>query len=130
LSSDLRGQKIRPPVLPIPSPPSPPIKVHNERGVKMNILLYIAIMLFGAFLGNRKLIPKVLMKKMDGIQFLCLLLLLFIMGVSIGLDEEVIRSFGTIGVQGIIFALASSVFSIIGVRLIASRVLVKGGEEQ
>ncbi len=96
----------------------------------MNILLYIAIMLFGAFLGNRKLIPRVLMKKMDTIQFLCLLLLLFIMGVSIGLDEEVIRSFGTIGVQGIVFALASIIFSIAGVRLIAAKVLTKGGEDQ
>ncbi len=96
----------------------------------MNILLYIVIMIFGAFLGNRKLIPKVLMKKIDTIQFLCLLLLLFIMGVSIGLDEEVIQSFGTIGVQGIIFALSSIVFSIIGVRLIASKVLLKGGEER
>ncbi|NBG87637.1 LysO family transporter [Isachenkonia alkalipeptolytica] len=96
----------------------------------MNILLYIAIMIFGAFLGNRKLIPKPLMKKIDTIQFLCLLLLLFIMGVSIGLDEEVIQSFGTIGVQGIIFAVASILFSILGVRLIASKVLVKGGEDQ
>lgn len=95
----------------------------------MNILLYIVIMLFGAFLGNRKLIPKVLMKRIDSIQFLCLLLLLFIMGVSIGLDEEVIQSFGTIGVQGIVFALFSIFFSIIAVRLIASKVLVKGGEE-
>lgn len=96
---------------------------------EFHILLYIAIMIFGAFLGNRKLLPNVLMKRMDTIQFLCLLLLLFIMGVSIGLDDEVIRSFGTIGIQGIIFALASIIFSIIGVRLIASKVLVKGGEE-
>ncbi len=94
----------------------------------MNILLYIGIMLIGAFLGNRELLPKFLMKRMDTIQFLCLLLLLFIMGVSIGLDEEVIQSFGTIGVRGIIYALASILFSVLGVRLIAAKVLVEGGD--
>ena len=96
----------------------------------MNILLYIVLILIGGVLGNRRLLPEWVMKYMDQIQFICLLLLLFIMGVSIGLDEEVIRSFGTIGMQGIFFAVASIVFSVLGVKLIAPYVFSKGGEEE
>lgn len=89
----------------------------------MDILLYLIILALGAFIGNRKLLKDSIMKKLDHIQTLALLLLLFIMGISIGMDRDVITSFATIGIQAIILAVFSVIFSILGVKLVSKKLL-------
>jgi len=90
----------------------------------MTILLYLLILILGAIIGNKKLLKDSVMKKLDHIQTFSLLLLLFIMGVSIGMDKDVITSFATIGMQAAILAVFSVVFSILGVKIISKKVLV------
>lgn len=70
------------------------------------------------------------MKKLDRIQELALLLLLFIMGVSIGMDRDVITSFATIGAKAIILAIFSVGFSILGVKLVSKKVLTSGEKRE
>ena len=89
----------------------------------MNILLYLIILALGAFIGNKKLLKDSIITKLDNIQTLALLLLLFIMGISIGMDKEVIASFATIGVQAVILALFSVGFSVLAVKIISKKVL-------
>jgi len=93
-------------------------------GDSMTILLYLLILILGAIIGNKKLLKDSVMKKLDHIQTFSLLLLLFIMGVSIGMDKDVITSFATIGMQAAILAVFSVVFSILGVKIISKKVLV------
>ncbi|MBU5677977.1 DUF340 domain-containing protein [Alkaliphilus sp. MSJ-5] len=89
----------------------------------MNIFLYLIILALGAYIGNKKLLKDSIMKKLDYIQSLSLLLLLFIMGVSIGMDKDVVTSFAAIGVQAIVLAVFSVAFSILGVKIISKKVL-------
>ncbi|WP_026475824.1 LysO family transporter [Alkaliphilus transvaalensis] len=93
----------------------------------MDILLYLGILLVGAFIGfkDNKKLP--LLKYTGEIQTFALLFLLFVMGIKIGLDREIIYSFRIIGLQGTVLALASIIFSILGVRFISGRILHQKG---
>lgn len=90
----------------------------------MNILLYLAILVLGAIVGYKDLLKGYLSEKIGDIQTYSLLLLLFIMGINIGIDDEVLKYFGIIGYRSIVLAVFSIVFSILFVRLIAKKVLV------
>lgn len=96
----------------------------------MDILLYLVIIVVGAFIGSKKLLKESVMNKLDKIQTIALLLLLFIMGISIGMDKEVINSFGTIGLQAMILAVFSVVFSVLGVKAISKKVLTEEKREE
>lgn len=85
----------------------------------MRILLYVLIILAGAWLGNRGKLNDIVLNNLSKIQYACLLLLLFIMGVNIGLNEQIIRSFGKLGMQAIVLALCSVILSIAAVRLVS-----------
>lgn len=85
----------------------------------MRILLYVLIILAGAWLGNRGKLSELVLKNLSKIQYGCLLLLLFIMGVNIGLNEQIIRTFGKLGMQAIVLALCSVVLSIAAVRIVS-----------
>lgn len=94
----------------------------------MDILIYASIIALGGFIGYRRLLKPAVMNRLDTLQNISLLLLLFIMGVNIGLDESVIRSFGTIGYQAVVLAGCSIVCSVICVRLV-SRLITKRKEQ-
>ncbi|AKL95249.1 hypothetical protein CACET_c18010 [Clostridium aceticum] len=89
----------------------------------MNILLYLAILILGAIIGYKNILGDFISEKIGIIQNYALLFLLFIMGISIGIDENVIRYFGVIGYQSVILAVFSIVGSILAVKLIAKKVL-------
>ncbi len=89
----------------------------------MNILLYLIIMLVGVFIGNKKILKNSIMKNLDSIQNFALMLLLFIMGISIGIDKEVVKSFGSIGMKAVVLSIFSVVFSVLGVKMVSAKVL-------
>ena len=91
----------------------------------MNILLYLCILVVGALIGGRFNLKPSFEKKIVSIQNLALYFLLFVMGIKIGLDREIIYSFGTIGMQGIILALFSILFSVAGVSLVAKTIFAE-----
>ena len=93
----------------------------------MDILLYLIILTIGIFIGNKgskNLLNEFMIKSLNRIQTFSILLLLFIIGISIGMDEDVIISFITIGKQALILAVFSVIFSILGVKIISKHVLV------
>ncbi|MGB7604764.1 MAG: LysO family transporter [Lutisporaceae bacterium] len=85
----------------------------------MRILLYVLIILAGAWLGNKGKLKAIVLKNLSKIQYACLLLLLFIMGVNIGINKEIISTFGKLGIQALVLALFSIVFSIAAVKLVS-----------
>jgi len=87
------------------------------------IILYLAVLMVGGFIGSRKLEKTRFLKHSDLFLSGALLLLIFMMGVKIGLDEMVIASFRTIGYQAIVLVLFSIFFSTMGVKLVAGYVL-------
>lgn len=91
----------------------------------MNILFYLFILVVGAIVGGKAKLKESFAKKISSIQNLALYFLLFIMGIKIGLDKEIIYSFGTIGMQGILLALLSIIFSVLGVSIVAKTIFVE-----
>lgn len=56
----------------------------------MDIIIYILILSVGGFIGYRRFLKPSILNRLDTLQSGALLLLLFIMGVNIGLDDTVI----------------------------------------
>ena len=70
-------------------------------------------MIIGLLLGRSGKLSKRLMSKLDLIQFICLLFLLFAMGISMGTDEKVMSSFSSLGFRSAVFAIFTISFSIL-----------------
>lgn len=85
----------------------------------MRILLYVVIISGGAFLGYKELLSKKLISKLDIIQYLCLLFLLFLMGFKIGINRSILLSFHKLGLNAMVISLLSIIFSILGVKLVS-----------
>ena len=96
----------------------------------MTILLYIAVLLIGGFIGSRNIIKPRRMKLVDLLLSGAMLILIFLMGIKIGLDETVLASFRSIGFQALVLALSSIFFSTLGVRLVAGYVLRRKEDAQ
>ncbi len=94
----------------------------------MRILLYLAIIIAGGFLGYWDKLPKGLTSKLSRLQFFSLLFLLFIMGLNIGLNKEVVNTFFKLGYQAVVLSIMSIIFSIAGVRIVAG-IITKNKED-
>ncbi|MDP0506205.1 MAG: hypothetical protein Q7K47_03155 [Fusobacterium sp. JB019] len=77
------------------------------------IILYVFILILGAALVRKKLIPSFIEKKLGTLQTISLFILLGTMGYKIGINETIIRNFGNIGFQASIFAILTCIFSVI-----------------
>lgn len=77
------------------------------------IILYIGLMVCGIVVGKSGKLRKQILERLDVIQLICLLFLLFAMGISMGTNPEVMSSFSTIGFKSILFSIFTITFSII-----------------
>lgn len=77
------------------------------------ISLYISLMFVGVLIGRSGKLSNKILNKLDLIQLICLLFLLFAMGISMGTNEKVMTSFSSIGLKAAIFAIFSIVFSVL-----------------
>lgn len=94
----------------------------------LRLLLYLAIILLGGIVGYKEFVHKKIVGKMNLIQSLCLLSLLFIMGIKIGGDKEVISSFFKLGYQAVVLSVFSIALSVLFVIII--RKLVFDGKKE
>lgn len=92
--------------------------------------MYIFIILAGAFISSRVNLSELLTKNLSKIQSGCLLLLLFVMGVNIGINDEIISTFGKLGLQAVVLALCSIVLSVGAVKLVGRYYRRREKEEQ
>lgn len=91
----------------------------------LSLLLYLLLLLAGGIIGYHDLASEKLQGKLGKIQTCCLLFLLFTMGVRIGLDENVISSFFTIGFKAIVLCSFSVLFSVLFVKLVKNFIIGK-----
>lgn len=82
----------------------------------MQIILYLIIMLIGAFIGSKGVIPKKIDNKLSSLQTLCLLFLLAVMGYKIGINNDILSNFYKIGFKAFFIAALCIAFSIIFVK--------------
>ncbi|MBS7528048.1 LysO family transporter [Fusibacter paucivorans] len=92
----------------------------------MMIVLYMALLLVGAWLSYRNRINEVWYKRLEPIQMWCLYFLLVVMGMRIGSDREILSAFFQIGLHASVFA----VFSVAGSVLVVYGMLrMVGGRD-
>lgn len=84
----------------------------------LNLLLYIFILAIGIIVGYKEKGHKKLLERLDIFQILALIFLLFVMGLRIGADEQVIKSINVLGAKALLFAVMSIVFSVLFVWII------------
>nr|WP_312577629.1 LysO family transporter [Sedimentibacter sp.] len=96
------------------------------------ILLYFFLLAVGWLLSNKGYIHEKLIAKISNIQTLFLFLLIFIMGIRLGMNEQVVSSIGQIGFKSVIFTLFTAGFSVLFVFIIRKRFItdesVTGGK--
>lgn len=89
------------------------------------LLLYMALLGVGLLLGRKGIFGEKVYNSLEKLQMICLLILLFTMGISLGANQEIIDSLGTIGFNGILFGLTTVFFSVGFVHLYSRFVLNK-----
>ncbi len=99
--------------------------------MSVRLFLYLGILIVGGFFGYKGYGGKKLDSKLGAIQTICLLFLLFIMGLKMGLDEKVISSFFELGFQAIVISIFTITFSVLLVKLVKGFVLknIQQGEQ-
>ncbi len=90
------------------------------------LLLYMALLGIGLLFGRKGIFGKKVYDSLDKLQMMCLMLLLFTMGINLGADKKIVESLGTIGFKGIVFGLSTILFSIISVNLYSRFILKRG----
>ena len=79
----------------------------------VQILLYLSIFAAGAILSKKHLIPRFIKKHLGNLQTISLLFLIFIMGYSIGVDDQIIAKVPVMGGKAVIFAAFTCGFSVL-----------------
>ncbi|QXM06538.1 LysO family transporter [Crassaminicella indica] len=87
------------------------------------LMLYLFILAVGAFIGLKGNLKEQITSKINTIQALCLLFLLFIMGIKIGVDKKVLSSFFKLGYQAVILSAFSVFFSVLFIKLIKGYII-------
>lgn len=94
----------------------------------LSLLMYLGVLALGAIIGYKDKISGKLEANLDKIQNLCLLFLLFVMGITIGINEEVISNIFSIGFKALIISIFTISFSVIAVRLIKKIVTLESDQ--
>lgn len=81
------------------------------------VALYMGVLAFGYFLGSKLRDKKEKMGFLDGLTNFCVSLLVFVMGIKMGSNEEVIANLGTIGIQSVVITVVLAVITIAGVTM-------------
>lgn len=87
----------------------------------LRVLLYFGLLGVGWLLSNKGLIHDKVMGKISHIQTIILFGLIFVMGVRVGMDEQVISSIGQIGIMAFVFAVVTMSMSILFVHIVRKR---------
>lgn len=87
-------------------------------------IIYISLCL-GIVIGAYKKTSKKLIKINDIMTLICIFALLFVMGISIGTNKEVINNIGKVGLIALVYSILTILGSIIVVYLV-SNILLRG----
>lgn len=83
----------------------------------VDIFIYFCIILFGAFLVRKNILPEFVLKRLSSLQSLSLYILLGAMGLKIGSDKKLMSSLHILGIKSFVISILAIVFSIVFVKL-------------
>lgn len=92
----------------------------------LRLFLYLGILTLGGIIGYKDKVSEKLQSNLNLIQNICLLFLLFVMGITIGINDEVISNLLSIGAKAAIISIFTIIFSMIFVRLIKRFIILEG----
>ncbi len=98
-------------------------------GILTDLVKYLGILFIGGVFGYKNIIKGKLADNLGTIQNICLLFLLFVMGISIGMNDEVVNNILEVGVQALVISVCTIVFSVLFIRIVKRFVKIKGGEQ-
>ena len=81
------------------------------------VALYMGILALGYFLGSKLRDKRDKMGFLDGLTNFCVSLLVFVMGIKMGSNEEVIANLGTIGIQSVVITVVLAVITVAAVTM-------------
>lgn len=86
-------------------------------------------LVIGIIIGLLKGLPGKWMKYNTRFQQAGIVVLIFTMGASIGANKKIISNLQAMGIKAFVFAVLTSLLSIIAVYLVSSRLMREGSEE-
>ena len=89
----------------------------------LRLALYLGLLILGSIIGYKDKVSGKLEENLDKIQNICLLFLLFVMGITIGMNEQVVNNLLSIGMKAVVISIMTILFSIIFVKLIAKYII-------
>lgn len=94
----------------------------------LRLIMYIGLLSLGIVVGSKVALPKSMDKLLSKLQLMSVILLLFVMGIRIGINNQVISSFGSIGFSATCLSLGAIVGSVFMLKCVSSFILKKGGQ--
>ena len=88
------------------------------------VLLYLILLIIGGLLSYYGIIHDKLLRKAGKMQMVFLYMLIFVMGLRLGLDKKVLDAIGSIGLKAAFFAISTSIFGILFV-FIVDKIIIK-----
>lgn len=89
--------------------------MENFLGSLQSLAIYISVIALGIFVGSRPWVKARNMAWTGPVQTIALILLIGCLGVSIGSNEGVVSSLGTIGISAFVVTITSIIGSIVAV---------------
>lgn len=87
----------------------------------LRVFLYFGILAAGWFLSSKGVIHNKLMKKISIIQSIILFGLIYIMGIRIGMDQQILSSIRQIGIVAFVFAVVTASLSMLFVYILRKK---------
>lgn len=89
----------------------------------LNLVVYLALVVLGAFLGSRPAVQSRPMPWLGRFQTAALLLLIVTLGAELGANDEIVTSLATIGLNALIITLTSMIGSLLAVHILRKYLL-------
>lgn len=92
-----------------------------------SVVLYLVLLIAGGLLSYNGLIHIKMLKRVGSLQMLFLYILIFVMGIRLGMDKDVLKAIGTIGFKATVFTIGTLATGVAAVYVV-NRFLIKGQE--
>ena len=92
-------------------------------GTLTNLVIYLALVVLGAFIGSRPGVRSRPMPWLGRFQTAALLLLIFTLGAELGANEEIVSSLGSIGLNAFAITITSMIGSMLAVHALRKYIL-------
>jgi uncharacterized membrane protein YbjE (DUF340 family) len=94
-----------------------------------SVLIYLTLLVLGGVLSYKGIIHDKLLKRAGQMQMAFLYMLIFVMGIRLGMDEEVLKAIGNIGVKATVYTIGTISFGIVFVYF-TNKFIINNKKEQ